>query len=178
MYLIVTIIGLSALVTSSLGLTSRAVPILPTEDPFYAQPPNISAYKPGDIIASRNVSTDLNGILEVSVTDISMQAAYQHLYRTTDSLQNPIAAVTTILVPHNANPEKLLSYQAAYNSANINCGPSYSFQAGANNTDIVDIVMVCYFHNVPSPVHEWPFLTLNKDHRRPQQGLLCRFSRL
>lgn len=124
------------------GLDLQGDPALPTDDSFYYTPANISSYQPGDIIASRLVSTNLNGILGVSVTDISLAAAYQFLYRTTDGLKNPIATVTTILVPHNAQTGKLLAYQTAYDSANINCSPSYSLQAGANNTAIVDIVVV------------------------------------
>lgn len=143
MGLLVALVGLSV-VSSSLGLAVlRPSPVVPTNDPFYTQPQNISAYLPGQIIASRSVSTSLNSLLGFSVTDLSVQAAYQHLYRTTDSLRNPVAAVTTVLVPHNADPTKLLSYQTAYDSANINCGASYSFQAGANNSNVVDIIMVC-----------------------------------
>lgn len=150
MYLLMALVGLSALVPSSLGLALRLDPVLPTDDPFYTQPLNISAYHPGDIIATRAISTNLNGILGASVTAISVQAAYQYLFRTTDSLKNPVAAVTTVLVPHNAKPGYLLSYQTAYDSANINCGPGYFLQAGANNTDIVDIVMVCRVASRPS----------------------------
>lgn len=139
----ITLVGLSIL-PFSLGLVLRTGPLLPTQDPFYLPPQNVSDYQPGEIIASRLVSTDINGILGISATAISVKAAYQHLYRTTDSLHNPVAAVTTVLVPYNAKPGKLLSYQTAYDSANINCGPSYSLQAGANNVDVVDIIMVRY----------------------------------
>lgn len=131
-----------SLTTVVLGLAIRADVPLPQNDPFYAQPANISDYLPGEVIASRAVEVDLNGILRDSLTPISLNASYQFLYRTVDSLQNPIAAVTTVLVPHNANPSKLLSYQTAYDSANVNCGPSYSFQAGAKNVAVVDIIMV------------------------------------
>lgn len=143
MLALLALVGLSAIHPSGvLALAPRASPLLPTEDVFYTQPENISDYSAGDIIASRAITVDLNGILGFSATVISIEAAYQYLYRTIDSLQNPVAAVATVLVPHNADPNKLLSYQTAYDSANINCGPSYSLQAGANNTAIVDDVMV------------------------------------
>lgn len=148
------LLGLAASGLAS-GLALRQVPVLPTDDPFYRTPENISLYDPGDIIASRLVSADLNGILGVSVAKISLAAAYQFLYRTTDGLRNPIATVTTILVPHNAQAGKLLAYQTAYDSANVNCGPSYSLQAGANNTAIVDIVVV-YTRLERSPVAHAP----------------------
>lgn len=137
------------LVSPSFGLNVRADTVPPTTDPFYATPSNISQYNPGDVIASRNISTDLNGILGGSLTDISLAGAYQFLYRTVDSLKNPTAAVTTVLVPHDASTDKLLSYQTAYDSANENCSPSYAFQAGANNTAIVDIVLVRVASHLP-----------------------------
>lgn len=139
------------LVTGVLGLAVRRDVVLPKDDVFYTQPANISDYQPGEIIAWRSIEPDLNGLLGDSVLPISLNASYQFLYRTVDSFQNPVATVTTILVPHNANPNKLLSYQSAYDSANINCAPSYAFQAGANTVAVVDIVMVC-------PCAMWPFL--------------------
>lgn len=142
-----------SIVSAALGLALRADVLLPHDDPFYTQPANISAYQPGEIIASRSVEIDLNGILGFSLTPISINATYQYLYRTVDSFQNPVAAVTTVLVPHDADPSKLLSYQTAYDSANINCGPSYSLQAGANNVAVVDIIMV-YLPAVPISRHQ------------------------
>lgn len=115
---------------------------LPSDDPFYFQPENSSMYPPGDIIASRPVTANLNGLLGGSLTNISLSAAYRFLYRTTDSLQNPVAAVSDVLVPHHPHHGKLFSYQTAYDSPNINCSPSHSLQAGANNTAMVHIVMV------------------------------------
>lgn len=140
-YLSFTLTGLS-LIPLGWTFVLRTGALLPTDDPFYSSPANISLYAPGDVIASRSVSTDLNGILGHSLTDLTLAGAYQFLYRTADSFENPAAAVTTLLIPHGASTEKLLSYQTAYDSANINCSPSYAFQAGANNTAIADIVMV------------------------------------
>lgn len=135
--------------TATLGLATREDVILPKDDPFYTQPANISDYHPGEIIAWRSVENDINGLLGASFTPISLNASYQYLYRTVDSFQNPVAAVTTILVPYNADPSKLLSYQMAYDSANINCSPSYSLQAGADNVAVVDIIMVCTSTRIP-----------------------------
>lgn len=120
-------------------LAERA-PLLPSEDPFYTQPANISAYAPGQVIATRDVPPTLGGY--TGLTREPLQRFLQVLYRTTDSLHNPVAAVTSILIPHNADPTKLLAYQTAYDSANNNCSPSYGLQTGANTTALADIAMI------------------------------------
>ena len=124
-----------------LASTVTAV-LLPSQDAFYTQPANISSYAPGDVINSRSIPTNLNGLLSGGPSP-SIKAAYQYLYRTNDSLGNAIAAVTTLLVPYGADPSKLLAYQTAYDSANNDCSPSYAFQAGANTSATSDIIFVC-----------------------------------
>ncbi|CAK4033081.1 secretory lipase-domain-containing [Lecanosticta acicola] len=115
---------------------------LPSQDSFYRQPENISSYKPGQIITSRKAGTNLQGILPFGPTP-NVENAMQYLYRTTDSLNNPVAAVATLLMPsRNADPEKLLVFQAIYDSANNDCSPSYAWLAGANTTSAFDVVFV------------------------------------
>lgn len=98
------------------------------QDPFY-QPSATFWQKtaPGTILKSRKVT-----IGPLTGTPTPLQAAYQLLYRTTDASANPSTAVTTILIPHNANFSRLLSYQAAYDSADNNCSPSYGLQYGGS----------------------------------------------
>ncbi|POR38543.1 Lipase 4 [Tolypocladium paradoxum] len=48
--------------------------------------------------------------------------------RTTDSLGSATATVLTVLVPHNADFTKVLSYQVAEDASTIDCAPSYAFQ--------------------------------------------------
>jgi hypothetical protein len=57
------------------------------------------------------------------------------MYRTTDSLGNPEAAVTTVIVPYNPDTTKLLSYQIAEDGSWLNCAPSYGLQEGSNFLD-------------------------------------------
>lgn len=116
---------------------------LPSQDAFYQQPKNIAKYKPGQIVNSRKIGTNLNGIIPDGPTP-NVEEAWQYLYRTTDSLGNPVAAVATLLMPaQNAQPDKLLVFQSVYDSANNDCSPSYAWRAGANTTSINDIVFVC-----------------------------------
>lgn len=146
-----------------LSLASAAAAVLlPSQDPFYTQPANIDNYKPGAVINSRKVPTNLNNILDSSTTSEKVKAAYQYLYRTTDSLGNAVAAVTTMLVPFNADSSKLLAYQQAYDSSNNNCSPSYALQSGANTTASADIIMVSV---QPVSISSTPLLTFCRSSR-------------
>lgn len=172
-----------SIVSAALGLVvPRADVLLPSDDPFYAQPANISSYQPGEIIAWRTVDANLNGLLGESITEISLNATYQYLYRTVDSFQNPVAAVTTVMVPFNADPSKLLSYQTAYDSANNDCSPSYLLQAGADNVAVVDIIMVCssprYIHRLATINDQTNLYPLPAARSSPRQRLLHRLLRL
>lgn len=62
------------------------------------------------------------------MTNIS--TTYQILFRTTDAIGKPAAAVTTLFVPSNPDPQKLLSYQFPYDTPNADCAPSYAFRLG------------------------------------------------
>lgn len=124
-------------VTLAAGQDTRPPP--PSQDPFYQQPDNISSYAPGAVIRSRQVSNQLQPFLPLPV-DVSVQEVHQYMYRTTDSLGDAVAAVTTILVPYNANPNKLLSYQTAYDSANPDCSPSYTLRFGTAEGGLAGIV--------------------------------------
>jgi hypothetical protein len=120
------------LITTFLSLlamtTAQVLP--PSTDPWYKQPLDIASYQPGDLIRSRTISNLIQPFVPVDV-NVSVENVYQFLYRTTNSLGEPVAAVTTLLVPFNANPTKLLSYQIAYDSSNQDCSPSYTLQPGS-----------------------------------------------
>lgn len=65
--------------------------------------------------------------------------------------------MTTVLVPPNAKPRKFLSYQLAYDSAYVNCVPSYYLQQGAQNqtgtaiqnTDLISALSLGWYVNTP-----------------------------
>jgi hypothetical protein len=92
-------------------------------------------------------------------------AAYNILYRTTDSLDQPSWAVTTVLAPKRpyvtTNNHKfqctsrgtaLLSYQIAYDSASVDASPSYLVYNPAEKSTLVDIAAALdrgWFVNVP-----------------------------
>lgn len=98
--------------------------LMPSDDPFYTAPNNTDSYKPGEIIRYRKIDSptyikNLNG---------NISATYQVLFRSSDNFDKAIAAVTTVLVPYNANVTKLLSYQNIMDSSAIKCAPSYTLR--------------------------------------------------
>jgi len=136
------ILNLAVLASAAVAGTvlPRAAPVLPSLDAFYQVPSNIASYKPGQVIKSRDISPDLGGF--TGLTEEPIKRFVQVLYRTTDALGNATAAVTSILIPNNANNTQLLAYQQAYDSANDNCSPSYQMQTGANSTAVADIIFI------------------------------------
>lgn len=150
---------------------------LPSQDPFYVQPANISQYAPGGVIRMRQVSPNLSGLIAGKQSKASLKALYQILYRTTDNLNNAVAAVTSVLVPENADSNKLLAYQTAYDTASPDSVPSYAFQSGTNVTEVADIIFVsstrfCVVRETPSADKD------STDHRRIGSGCICRIARL
>ncbi|CEJ93962.1 hypothetical protein VHEMI09519 [[Torrubiella] hemipterigena] len=100
-------------------------PAPPSQDSFYTVPDNIATYAPGAIIKHRQPPSE---IAAFGISKVNLQSTYQILYRTTDNHGNATATVVSVLVPHNADMGKVLSYQVAEDAASIDCAPSYAFQ--------------------------------------------------
>ncbi|UKZ80009.1 hypothetical protein TrVFT333_007773 [Trichoderma virens FT-333] len=106
----------------------------PSNDPFYAVPENINTLSPGEIIRHREPPSRISAY---GWTPAHVHKAYQILYRTTDSQQNPTAAVLTALIPPDAEYDKLVSLQMAEDSATIDCGPSYTMLVSAQSNPLL-----------------------------------------
>ncbi|KAI8081434.1 secretory lipase-domain-containing protein, partial [Halteromyces radiatus] len=102
----------------------------PSKDPFYIPPMGYEKESPGTILRSRTLSTGTVDIL--STFPLNISKIVQLLYRTTDGLNEPITAVTTLLIPYGADYGKLVSYQVAEDSPFIDCAPSYSLTRGGS----------------------------------------------
>ncbi|GAB2534099.1 lipase family protein [Nocardia heshunensis] len=105
--------------------TPGARPLLPGLDPFYRSPIDPSSVAPGTILRSRPVRLGLLGSIPQRVK------AWQLLYRSTDLNGNPEAAVTTVLLPWDADPSAdrpLVSFQCAIDAVAPKCFPSYALQ--------------------------------------------------
>ncbi|WP_225724743.1 MULTISPECIES: lipase family protein [unclassified Nocardia] len=102
---------------------ASATPIypIPDADGFYWAPPDIGNFQPGDVIRSRPMPTGA----------YPGATAWQLLYRSTNSYDQPIAAVTTVLIPAGGGLNRpLVSYQPFVNSLGMQCAPSHSLFNG------------------------------------------------
>ncbi|KAJ3497442.1 hypothetical protein NLG97_g1897 [Lecanicillium saksenae] len=103
---------------------TRAVPLVPSKDSFYAVPNGLETSKPGDILRHRPAPAK---IAAFGLAPVHLDATFQLQYRTTDNVGNATATVLTVMVPHNADMSKVLSYQVAEDAASIDCAPSRRF---------------------------------------------------
>ncbi|GAB5593412.1 hypothetical protein Unana1_08312 [Umbelopsis nana] len=118
----------------TLAAPARRAPVLPPDDPFYTPPAGYESSPPGTILRTRPVP---NKLAAFATFPQNVANAWQILYRTTDSLGNAQATVTTVMEPHNPDRSKLLSYQVAEDSAYMGCAPSYVLQQGSGSSGLV-----------------------------------------
>lgn len=119
----------------------QPAPVLPEADDFYSAPKGFESAKHGTVLKTRKTPHKLRSIyLPINVKD-----SWQMLVRSTDSIGNPIAIVTTVIAPYNGDPTKVVSYQAAEDSANATCAPSYSIQFGAEFFSTVALQFEMFF---------------------------------
>ncbi|OAQ59562.1 lipase 1 precursor protein [Pochonia chlamydosporia 170] len=103
--------------------SSEGQPLPPSQDPWYRAPPGFDRKQPGGILKIRIAPGNLTSVVG------NPSAAYHILYRTTDSTSKPSWAVTTLFIPPSfhfspSGKAALLSYQFAYNTANLDSSPS------------------------------------------------------
>jgi hypothetical protein len=117
----------SALLTFPSGTTiSSSTPQPPSTDPWYTAPEGFESKSPGEILRIRLAPGNTTRTISNS------SQAWNILFRTTDSRQNPTFAVTTVFVPTKSNGTALLSYQIAYDSASVGASPSYSLNSATD----------------------------------------------
>lgn len=119
-------VGLMAALLAVPAGASSEIPV-PEDDPFYAVPKNITAYRNGQVISSR--------VVDAKAFELPLPTdAWQVKYRTEDTKARPSATVTTVLVPKvpwlGAGPRPRLSYQTAEDGVAGRCAPSYALRAG------------------------------------------------
>lgn len=105
----------------------------PLEDPFYSQPDNISSYALGEVIALRATTSTFIA----SCTNLAH--SYQLKFRSENAEHEPIAAVTTVLVPKKitlsaaAGKASVLSYQNFEDAVSLSCSPSWAWVADSGS---------------------------------------------
>ncbi|KAG6031129.1 hypothetical protein E4U41_007704 [Claviceps citrina] len=124
-------------------------PTVPTEDPFYTVPDNLTNVQAGTILRQRKPPFP---IAAFRFAKQHLQDTHQFLYRTTDNFGNATATVLTVLVPYNADFGKVISQQTLEDASDPNCAPSYvlQFKSRVNNyfgtiTTQSDIIMTDAF---------------------------------
>nr|POF26023.1 lipase a [Quercus suber] len=128
--------------------SNGTTPLPPSKDPWYSPPANYSRAPPGTIFKIRSAPG-------VAAEVANTSAAYNILYRTTNSRYLPTWAVTTLLIPASnisCEKDKLLSYQIPYDSADLDSSPSYSLNSGggySGDSDISQALGRGWFVNVP-----------------------------
>lgn len=103
-------------------------PLLPSTDPFLRPPRGYQAQPPGTVLRTRRVELALLGLVPQQVL------AWQLLYRSSDMHGEPEVAITTVLLPLDAQPREdrpLLAFQTAMDAVAEKCSPSYALRRGA-----------------------------------------------
>ncbi|OJJ07222.1 hypothetical protein ASPVEDRAFT_88477 [Aspergillus versicolor CBS 583.65] len=129
----------------------------PATDPFYVPPAGFEEVRPGTILRNRKVTTSFFGISPSQVR------AFQLLYRTTAVDGSAIATVTTIFRPFVTFNDRFISFHTAYDSASVSCNPSYQYQLGVPQTDLISSLEMLFIQRhvaqgyiVASPDYEGP----------------------
>ncbi|KHO01434.1 Lipase, secreted [Metarhizium album ARSEF 1941] len=133
----------------------RALP--PSIDPFYKPPAGFESKAPGTILRQRLVISAFFGLIPDPVE------TWQLLYRTTAVDGSPIATVTTIFKPLSPKQDRFISFHTAYDSSATACNPSYNYQLGALQNDLISaaefLLLQAYLlsgYIVASPDYEGP----------------------
>lgn len=129
----------------------------PATDPFYSPPAGFEGVAPGTILRSRPIAASFFGIAPNRVQ------AFQLLYRTTAVAGSAIATVTTVFRPYRAFSDRFISFHTAYDSASVSCDPSYQYQLGTPQTDLISSLEMLFIQQrvaqgyiVASPDYEGP----------------------
>lgn len=113
-------------------LVSHDTRALPRDlDPFYKPPAGFESKDPGTILRTRRVVVSFFGLIPDPVE------GFQLLFRTNSVNGSAIASATTIFKPAFAKTDRLVSFQTAYDSSASKCDPSYSYQLGTPQEDLV-----------------------------------------
>ena len=111
---------------SALGVP--LIPLKPSEDDFYTAPEGYENKSNGEILKMRPTPQKLRSVF----LPINIKNSWQALVKSTDSFGNATAIVTTIMEPYNADPSRVVSYQAFEDAGAIDCAPSYAYLHGAS----------------------------------------------
>lgn len=131
-----------------LAAVSWAKLVYPDDDPFYQPDVGYEQQPEGTILRMRPVPNPLRGLY----VRIRVKNAWQMLVRSTDSQGFPIAIVTTLIQPHNADPKKVISYHFAQDSSTSIYAPSFVMQFGS--VLVNNILMQCEMYLITAAMEK------------------------
>ncbi|KAL3490342.1 secretory lipase-domain-containing protein [Aspergillus germanicus] len=140
-----------------------ADPLPPSVDPFYTPKNNDWKDKePGYIIDHRPV--ELPSLVSDNNTENPL-TAHQLLFVTRNASNLPATSLTTVIRPQYADPDRLVSYQVAYDAPDVNCSPSFGVQRGSQGNarlwnQIQMAFILPYLLSNEQPVGKRPFLNI------------------
>ncbi|KAJ1560906.1 hypothetical protein HK405_005555 [Cladochytrium tenue] len=142
---------------SALPLYARGGGSNPLTDSFYTPPSGFESTAPGTILKTRSITASFFGLIP------DLVEAYQLLYRTTAVNGSAIATVTTVFKPASPMTDRFVSFHTAYDSSSPTCDPSYQYELGSPQTDLISsaemIILQIYLtlgYIVASPDYEGP----------------------
>lgn len=129
----------------------------PDTDPFYQPPAGFESQPPGAVLRHRLIVAAFFGFLPDPVV------AYQLLYRTSSLNGTAIAASTTVFKPLISRSDRFVSFHTAYDSSAPKCNPSYAYELGGPQSNIVipaEFLLIQGYllqgYTVTSPDYEGP----------------------
>ena len=141
-----TLAVLGSALPTALVSRDAETPLPPSQDPFYTAPAGYESTAPGTILRIRTAPGNLTAVTG------NCSASHNIVYRTTNSRYEPAWAVTTLFTPSSnaKNGSALLSYQIAYDSADVDASPSYTlYNDTGNSFDISTALSKGWYVNVP-----------------------------
>ncbi|OJI98249.1 hypothetical protein ASPVEDRAFT_37689 [Aspergillus versicolor CBS 583.65] len=148
----------------------KAGPVPPNEDPWYIPPDGWESEAPGAILRHRPPPSP---IAAFGLAESNLESTHQILYRTTDSFGEPITTVTTVMIPHNADFTKVVSYQVAQDSADRTCSPSFGLQQFADAGEALALIMPQAEYLFMSAALNKGYVVIVPDHLGPKSAFLA-----
>ena len=154
----------------ALPLTERVSPLPPTQDSFYQVPDDVQQFAPGTIFKYRKPPAPMAAF---GLDPLKLQNTWQILYRTNDNFNKATATVLTVLVPHNADFSKILSYQVAEDASFANCAPSYAFQLDSATGGVLGTIVTQAELLLIEAALERGWVVISPDHEGPEGAYLA-----
>lgn len=172
-------VGLCRLITAAFAAVALAAPTErdfgptpPTQDDFYKVPEasELAKVKNGDILRWRETPKSISAL---GIKPLNLKGQYQALYKSVDSNGEDTATVLSIMIPHNADMSKVVSYQVAEDAAFLDCAPSYALQFGSQSKLFGTVITQAELALIDAAFQQG-WVVIAPDHQGPKAAWLAR----